>query len=140
MLWMVTIVAGQDDDVFGIVARDDVDVLIHRIGRALVPHGLGHALAGRQDIEAFVPFGAEVVPAALKMANEAVRLVLRCHTDAPDAGIERVRQGEIDDPRVAAEIHRGFRADIGQLQQSAAAPTGKDVGHRISGERCEGSA
>ena len=124
----------------GSYARDDVDVLIHRIGRALVPHGLRDALAGRQDIEAFVPLGAEVVPAALQMADEAVRLVLRRHADAPDAGVERVRQGEIDDPRVAAEIDRGLRADIGQLHQSAAAPTGKNVGHRISGERCEGSA
>ena len=120
---------------FGIVALDDVDVLVHRVGRALVPLRLGHALAGRQDVEALVAFGAEEVPAALQMADQAVRLVLRRDADAADAGIERVRQREIDDARLAAEIHRGLGAAVGQLHQPAAAPAGQHIGHRMAGQR-----
>ena len=140
IIHLVDMISGQDDDVFRIVARDDVDVLIHRIGRAFVPHRLGHALAGRQDVEALVSFGPEEVPAALEMADQAVRLVLRRHADAPDAGVQCIGKREIDDPRVAAEIHGRLGADIGQLHQSAAAPSGEDICHGVAGERCVGDA
>ena len=140
VIHLVHVIAGKDDDVFGVDARDDVDVLIHRIGRALVPHGLGDALAGREDVEAFIPLCAEVVPAPLEMADEAMGLVLGCHSDAPDAGVQGIREGEIDDPRVAAEIDGGLGTDVGQLHQATAAPASENVGHGMAGERCVGDA
>ncbi len=76
---LVDVIAGQQHDVFRVVALDDVDVLVHRVGGAEVPFLLGHALAGGQDVEAFVPLGTEEVPAALQVADQAVRLVLRGH-------------------------------------------------------------
>ena len=41
---LVDVVAGQDDHVFGRVALDDVDVLVDRIGGALVPLELADPL------------------------------------------------------------------------------------------------
>ena len=96
---LVDVVAGEQHDVTRIVALDDVDVLIHRVRRAEVPLVLGNALARRQDVEAFVALGAEEVPAALQVPDQAVRLVLGRHRDAADAGIQRVGQREIDDAR-----------------------------------------
>ena len=87
---LVDVVAGQDDHVFGPVALDDVDVLVDRVGGALVPLRLRNALAGRQDVEALVSLGPQEVPAALQMADQRMRLVLRGDADAADAGIERV--------------------------------------------------
>ena len=119
---LVDVIAGQQHDELRIVALDDVDVLIHRVRRAEVPELLGNALARRQDVEAFVTFRAEEVPAVLQMPDQAVRLVLGRHGDAADAGIQRVGQREIDDPGFAAEIHRRLGATVGQFHQPAAAP------------------
>ena len=100
-----------------------------------IPLRLRNALARGQDVEGLVALRPEEVPAALQMADQAVRLVLRRHADAADAGIQCVRQGEIDDARLAAEIDRGFGADIGQFHQAAAASAGQHVRHGGTGER-----
>ena len=128
-------IAGQDDDVFGRVALDDVDVLVDRVGRARVPGLVGDALAGRQDVEALVALQPEEIPAALQVADQAVRLVLGRDADAPDAGIERVGQGEVDDAGLAAEVDRRLGAPVGQLQQAAAFAAGEHIGHRRTGKR-----
>ena len=99
----------------------------------------GHALAGRQDVEAFVAFGPQEVPAALQVADQRMRLVLRGDADAADAGIERIRQREIDDPRLAAEIDRRLGAPVGQFLQAAAAPAGQHIGHGVAGQRLRSS-
>jgi hypothetical protein len=44
------------------------------------------------------------------MADQRMRLVLRGDGHFPDAGIERVRQREVDDPGLAAEIDGGLGA------------------------------
>ena len=61
----------------------------------------------------------------LQMADQAVRLVLGRDRDAADAGIQRIRQREIDDAGLAAEIDRGLGAPVGQLHQPAAAAAGQ---------------
>ncbi len=100
------------------VVLDDVDVLVDGVGGALIPLRLRDALAGRQDVEALVALGAQEVPAALQVADQRVRLVLRGDADAADAGIERVGQREIDDARLAAEIDRGLGAPVGQFHRA----------------------
>ena len=68
---LVDVVAGEDDHELGRVVGDDVEVLVDRVGGALVPLGLGDALGGGEDVEALVALGAEEVPAALQVADEA---------------------------------------------------------------------
>ena len=79
--------------------------------------------------------GLQEVPAALQVADQRVRLVLGRDGEAADAGIQRIRQREIDDARLAAEIDRRLGAPVGQLLQAAAAAAGKHVGHRVAGQR-----
>jgi hypothetical protein len=122
VIHLVDVVARQDDRIFDAVAVDDVDVLRHRIGRAAIPVRLVHPLRRGQDVQVFVPFRPEEVPAALAMADQAVRLVLRRNRHLADAGVHRVRQRKVDDPGLAAEIDRRFRAPVGQFLQPAAPP------------------
>ena len=131
---LVDVVAGQHHDVFRAVALDDVHVLVYGIGCAEVPLGFRDALGGRQDVEALVALGPEEVPAALQMADQAVRLVLGRDTDAADAGIQRIGQREVDDARLAAEIDRRLGASVGKLHQARAAPTGENIRHGRSGK------
>ena len=92
------------------------------------------ALACRQDVETLVALRAEEVPAALEVTDQAVGLVLRGDADAANAGIQRVRQGEIDDARLAAEIDGGLGALVGELHQPAAASAGEHIGHGAARE------
>ncbi len=138
VIHLVDVVTGQQHDEFGVVALDDIDVLEHRVRGAEVPFVLRHALAGGQDVEALVALGAEEVPAALQVADQAVRLVLRRHGDAADAGVQRVGQCEVDDAQLAAEIHRRLGAVVGQLQQPCAAASGQHIGHGVAGKRAAG--
>ena len=129
---LVDVIAGEQHDEVGTVALDDVDVLIDRVGGAEVPHRLGDALRGGQDVEALVALGPEEVPAALQVTDQAVGLVLRGDRDAANAGVERVRQREVDDARLAAEIDRRLGAPVGELEQAAAPPAGEHIGHRVA--------
>jgi len=132
---LVDVIARQNDHVFRRMRFDDVDVLVHRVSRAFVPEHFGDALGGRQDIEALVTFGAHEVPRALHVPDQRVRLVLRCYADAADAGIDRIGQRKIDNPRLAAEIDCGLGAIVGQFIQAAAAATRQDIGHRFTRQR-----
>jgi hypothetical protein len=132
---LVDVIAGQDHHVFGLVGFDDVDVLEHRIGRAVVPLGFGNALARRQNIEALVALGTQKVPSPLQVADQRVSLVLGRHPDAADARVEGVGEGEIDNSCLAAEIDRRFGAPVGELFEPAAAAARQDIGHRVTCQR-----
>ena len=135
VIHLVDMVAGQDHHVLGVIALDDVHVLIHGIGGAVVPLRLAHALTGRQNIEAFVALGAQKVPAALQVANQAMRFVLRGNADATNAGVEGVGEREVDNARLATKIHGRLGPSIGQFVQSGSATAGEHVRHGVSGDK-----
>ena len=87
--------------------------------------------AGGQDIEIFVTFRAKEPPAALHVADQRMSLVLRRNGHLPDARVQRIRQGEVDDPGLAAEIDGRFRTPVRQLFQSAAPPARQHKGHGL---------
>ena len=58
--------------------------------------------------------------------------------DAADAGVERIRQREVDDARLAAEEHRRLGPLVGELHQPAAAASGEHIGHGAACERGSG--
>ena len=131
---LVDVVAGQNDHVFRIVGLDDVDVLVDGVRGAGVPTCAGDALARRQDVEALVAHRLQEVPAALQVADQAVRLVLRGDREAADAGIQRVGEREVDDARLAAEVDRGLGPPVGELHEARAAAAGEHVRHGRAGE------
>ncbi len=132
---LVDVVAGQQHDVARAVILDDVHVLVHGVGGAFVPLRLGDALARRQHVKTFVALGAQEVPAALQMADEAVRLVLRRHRDAADARVQRVAEREIDDARLAAEIYGRLGTAVGEIVEARAASPRQHIRHRLACQR-----
>ena len=135
VIHLVDVVAGQDHHELRPVGLDDVDVLVDRVRRAFIPLRLRDALARRQYVEAFVSLRPQEVPAALQVADQRMRLVLRRHSHSADARIQCVGQREVDDARLAAEIDRRLGAPVGQFLQPAAAPSRKHIGHGVARQR-----
>ena len=108
---------------------NNINVLINSIGCAQIPHFLGDALAGGQNVKALVALGPEEVPAALQMADQAVRLILRGDRNAANARIHRIGKGKINNARLAAKIDRRFGALIGEFHQAGATPARQNIGH-----------
>src|SRR5690606_719243 len=98
--------------------------------RALVPVAVG-ALLGGHDLDELVEAPVEEAPAALHVADEAVRLVLRADVDAADARIDAVREREVDDAELAAEGHGRLRAPVGELLEAAAPAAREHHRYRI---------
>src|SRR5690606_27066103 len=88
------------------------------------------ALLRRQEVDELAHLGLEERPAALQVAQEAVRLVLREHADPAQARVHAVGQREVDDAELAAEVHRRLAADVGQVHEAAAATAGQQQYHR----------
>ena len=133
---LVDVIARQDDQVFRSVALDDVDVLIHGVGRAGIPRAVRDALARGQYVEALVALVAEEIPAALEMPDQTVGLVLGGDADAANAGIERIGERKVDDARLAAEMNRGFGPPLREFEQAAAPAAGEHIRHRRTCKGC----
>jgi hypothetical protein len=129
---LVDVVAGENDDVLRAVAAEDADVLVDRVGGAEVPLVLRHPLAGGQDVEAFVPLDLEERPAALQVADQAVRHVLGSDGNAADARVQCVRQRKIDDAGLAAEEHGRLGALVRELHEPAAPAAGEHISERVA--------
>ena len=128
VIHLVDMVSGQDQDVFRLVGAEDVQVLIDRVGGALVPVLADGALLGGQQFDELVEFAAQKAPAALDMLQQGMGLVLGQHPDAADAGIDAVGQGEVDDAELAGEGNGRFGVPVGQVHQARAAPARQDQG------------
>ncbi len=96
---LVDVIAGEEHDIFGVVALEDVDILIDRVGGAKHTSGLPKCAGSPAGYRSSRCARAKEIPAALQMPDQAVRLVLRGDRDAADAGVQRIRQREIDDAR-----------------------------------------
>ena len=117
---LVDVVAGQHDDVFGVVLVDKVDVLVDGVCGALVPVGPLDLLIGGQDVDAAV--GAVEVPgfAVADVVVQLKGLILGEDTDREDARVDAVGQREVDDTVLSAEGDRRFGDLVGQDAESAA--------------------
>ena len=85
VIHLVDVVAGQDQHMLGAVAHQDVEVLVHRVGGALVPDVSSMPLLGGQEVDELVDLAAQEAPAALKMGQQAVGLVLGDDADPAEA-------------------------------------------------------
>ena len=129
-------IAGEDEHVLELLVAQDVEILEHGIGRALVP-ALLDALLRRQQVDELLELTVQEAPSALQMLDEAVRLVLRDHADAAYPGVDAIGEREIDDAELAAERDRGLGAPVGELHQPAAPATGEHHGERVLGEAAD---
>ena len=127
---LVDVVPGEDDDVLRVLGAQDVEVLPDGVRGAAVPHHLVDALLRGKQIHELVQLGAQEVPRALDVAEQAVRLVLREDVDPAHAGVDAVREREIDDPILAAKVNGRFRSAVREVSEPGAAASGEDQCHR----------
>ncbi len=63
---LVDVISGENEHVFGLLRTDRVNVLVHRVCRALIPL-IAHPFHGRQHFDELAQFHAHDVPAFADM-------------------------------------------------------------------------
>ena len=121
---LVDVIAGEHDDVARVLADDRVEVLVHGVGRALIPV-LADALLRRQDLDELAELLRHHRPALADVAVERERLVLRGDEDVAQSRVDAVAQDEIDDAVGPAEIHRRLGALARQRREPFAGAAGQ---------------
>src|SRR5262249_19496164 len=66
------------------------------------------------------------LPAARQVLHERARLVLRDHAQLVDAGVDEVRQHDVDDPVSTAERHRWLRPVACEGKEALPLAAGQD--------------
>jgi hypothetical protein len=126
------VVAGEDEDVLGLLGADGVDVLVDGVGGALVP-GFGDALHGREDLDELAEFvGDHRAPALADVAVERERLVLGEDVDVAQVGVDAVGEGDVDDAVLAGEGDGGLGAIAGEGEEPFAGTTCKQYAECVS--------
>ena len=125
---LVNMVAGQDQHVIRVIALDKGDVLIDRVGCALVPFGILALGIGRQDLHAAVRGVQTPRLAVADVLIELQRLILRQDADRIDLGVYAVGKREIDNAVLAAERDGRLGRVFRQNHQTAALTTCQEHG------------
>ena len=125
---LVNMVAGQDQHVIRVIALDKRDVLIDRVGCALVPFGILALGIGRQDLHAAVRGVQTPRLAVADVLIELQRLILRQDADRIDLGVYAVGKREIDNAVLAAERDGRLGRVFRQNHQTAALTTCQEHG------------
>src|ERR1700693_3230785 len=109
-------VAGEDEDVTGLLAADGINILINGISGALIPV-LRNAHLWRKYFDE-ISQAHQYGPAATNVAIEAERFVLREDEDAAQVAVQAIGERDVDDAVHAAERDGGFRAVTRQRPQA----------------------
>ena len=118
------LIACEDQDIFRMMAANDVEVLQHRISGTLVPGGFDPLLC-RQQFDKLVEFAPEKSPAALDVTDQRMGLVLGDHTDLPYARVDAVGQWKIDNPEFPAKGDGGLGTPFGEIVKPGTASPGE---------------
>ena len=130
---LVDVVSPEDADELRVLVVDDVLALPDGIGRASVPRLSGPLLGGNRLDELVEHWGEAPVPSDVLFQGRA--LVLREDFDARHAGVDEVRQDDVDDAVAPRERHRGLRAvERQRIEALALAPREHHDEHLIGVE------
>ena len=89
----------------GLFGADGINILIHGIGRTLIPL-IADPFHGRKDFDELSHFAAQNVPAFADMAVQRQRLVLRQDVNPAQIRVEAVGKSDVDDAVHSAEGDR----------------------------------
>ena len=112
VIHFVDVIAGKNQHVLGLLGADGINVLVNRIGSALIPL-IADALHGRKHFDELSHLAAQDVPAFADVAVQRQRLVLGENVDAAQIGVEAVGESDIDDAIHSAEGDGGLGAVAG---------------------------
>ena len=102
VIHLVNVIAGEDEHVLGLLRADGINVLIHRVGRALVPL-IAHPLHRRQHFDELSHLAAHDVPAFADVTVQRKRLVLGEDINPAQVGVDAVGKSDVDDAIDSAE-------------------------------------
>ena len=130
----VEMIAGQDQVVVGLVAREVPRGLADGVGRALKPAGVVGRLLGRQDLdealaEQIHPVGLRDVPVQRR------RVELRQDEDPPDVGVQAVADRDVDQTVFARQSARPASIDAASAGRAASLVRRRARAREL---RCEG--
>jgi hypothetical protein len=132
---LVDVVAAEHADVGRPGVAYQVEVLIDRVGGASVPE-LAEAHLRRHHLDVLAE--PRQAPVARQVLDQARRHVLREQVDPAVAGVDEVRQDEVDDPELPGEGHRRLRTVQGERPEPRALPARHDHRQRVL-HRCHGT-
>ncbi len=132
----VDVVPGQDQHMLLVLHLHKVQVAAHGVRGALLPAAIGAAGVGLQQTHA--PGGPVQIPglADADVIVEAAGLVLGQHGHIIDVAVDAVAQGKVDNPKLAAEMHRRLRPDFCQNAHAGAGAPGHDHCHCVCHSLC----
>ena len=126
----VEMVAREDQVVVGSVAGEVARRLAHGVGRALEPVRVVGRLLGGQDVDEAAR--EQVHPVRLRdVPVERGRVELREDEHPPQPGVQAVADGDVDQPVLAADRHRGLRAHEREREEPVPAPAPEDDGEDV---------
>src|SRR6266550_3910676 len=124
VIHFVDVIPGEDEDEFGALAADGVDVLVDGVGGALIPL-LRDAHLRREDLDVIAEAG-EGRPAGADVAVQAEGLVLGEDENAAEIRIDAVREGDVDDAVERAERNGRLGAVASERPEAFALAPGKE--------------
>ena len=107
---------------FRLFGADGVNILVHRVCRALVPL-FTHSLHRRQYFDELSHLASQNVPALADVPVQRQRLVLGENVDSPQVRVDAIGEGDIDDAVDAAEGDGRFRPVARQGIESLPRPS-----------------
>jgi len=114
----VDLVARENEHMLWHGRFDEVEVLIECVDGACVPT-LAVALLRGPNLDVLVDLTVQEPPAAVHVADQGLRLVLRQHRDPAQLRVHAVREREVDRSIAAAERDSGLRLTLGQSAEPA---------------------
>ena len=119
----------ENKHVIGIITLDKRYILIYCVCRAFEPFRARFSLIRRKYMYASVRTIQIPRFAVADIFVQYKRLVLRHYANRIDAGIYAIGKRKIDDSVFSAERHRRFCDFVGEREQPAALPSGKQHSH-----------
>ena len=130
VIHLVDVIAGENDDVVGVLAADGINILINGVGGSQIPVG-GDAHLRRQDFDEFAE-AHQRRPALADVAVEAERFVLRQDENAAQVAVDAIGKRDVDDAVDAAEGDGGLGAVARERPQPLALSACQQNADRIA--------
>ena len=124
VIHFVDVVTRKNEDIFGTLAADGVNILINGVGGALIPL-LRDAHLGRKDFDKFAE-PHEGRPACTGVTAQAKRFVLRENENAAESGINAIGKSDVDDAIESAEGNGGLGAIASERPEAFALTASKE--------------
>src|SRR5205807_7958809 len=121
---LVDVVAGKNEDVFGLLRADGVNILVYGVGRPLIPL-IADPLHRRQHFDEIAQFAGDDIPAFADVPVEGKSLVLGEDVNAPQIGVDAVGKGDVNDAVDAAKGDCGLGPIASERVETFSGATGQ---------------